>query len=95
MVSPIINCNLAQTIFENKSPENRIIEFINRYVQCLDEISEVVKPELLPIIEELRHIAPHDLDRPEGYLESESHARGYVWSMFIMRVRKYTTSGKV
>lgn len=28
------------------------IEFISRYESYLDEISEVVKPELLPIIEE-------------------------------------------
>ena len=32
------------------------IEFINRYELYLDEISEVVKPELLAIIDELNRI---------------------------------------
>ena len=69
------------------------IEFINLYESYLDEITEVVKPELLPIIEELRQIDPHDLVRPETYFESENPARGYVWSMFISRVRKYSKEG--
>jgi len=66
------------------------IEFINRYESNLDEISEVVKPELIPIIDELRQIDPHDLVRPEAYFESESHGKGFVWNMFIKRVRKYS-----
>lgn len=41
------------------------IELINRYESNLDEISEVIKPELLPIIDELRQIDPHDLVRPD------------------------------
>ena len=45
------------------------IEFINRYESYLDEISEVVKPELLPIIEELRKIDLHDLVRPDWISE--------------------------
>ena len=65
------------------------IEFINRYESYLNEISEVVKPELLPIIDELRQIDPHDLVRPDTFFESESHGKGFVWSMFIKRARKY------
>ena len=64
------------------------IEFINRYELYLDEISEVVRPELLPIIEELKQIDPHDLVRPDTFFESENSARGYIWSMFIKRARK-------
>ena len=41
------------------------VEFINRY-----EIWEVVKPELIPILEELKQIDPHDLVRPEWYNQS-------------------------
>ncbi len=59
--------------------------FINRYHKYLEEIALVVKPELLPTIAELKGIDPHDLIRPECYFESESHARGYVWSMFIRK----------
>jgi hypothetical protein len=64
------------------------IEFINQYESYLDEITEVVKPELLPIINELRHIDPHDLVRPETYFASESQGKGLVWNMFIRGVRK-------
>lgn len=65
------------------------IEFINRYESYLDEISEVVKPLLLPIIEELRQIDPHDLVIHDKFFESESHGKGLVWNMFIKGVRKY------
>ena len=64
------------------------IAFINRYELYLDEISEVIKPELLPIIDELRKIDPHDLVRPDTFFESENSARGYIWSMLIKRARK-------
>jgi len=64
------------------------IEFINRYELYLDEISEVVKPELIPIIDELRQIDPHDLVRPDTFFMSESQGTGFVWNMFIKRVRK-------
>jgi hypothetical protein len=65
------------------------IEFINRYESYLDEINVVVKPELHPIIDELRRLDPHDLVKPETYFDSENSARGFVWSMFMKRARKY------
>ncbi len=55
----------------------------------LDEISSVTKPELLPIIDELKEIDPHDLVQPETWFHSESEAKGFVWKMFIKRVKKY------
>jgi hypothetical protein len=61
------------------------IVFINRYQQFLNEIELVVKFELLPILESMKKIDPHDLVKPEGYFESENHARGFVWSMFIKK----------
>ena len=64
------------------------IEFINRYESYLDEISEVIKPELLPLIEELRQIDPHDLVRPDTFFVSEGQGKGFVWNMFIKKVRK-------
>lgn len=64
------------------------IGFINRYEQYLDEISEVIKPELLPIIGELKGIDPHDLVQPDTFFASESQGKGFVWNMFIRRVRK-------
>ena len=64
------------------------IVFVRNYVSYLEEISQVVKPELLPIIYELMELDPHDLVRPDTYFDSENSARGYVWSMFIKRVNK-------
>jgi hypothetical protein len=64
------------------------IEFINKYESFLDEISEVVRPELLSIINELKEIDPHDLVRPDTFFMSESQGKGFVWNMFIKWVRK-------
>ena len=64
------------------------IEFINKYESYLEEISNVVKPELLPIIDQLKNIDPHDLITPETYLIDGSHARGYVWRLFLQRVKE-------
>lgn len=64
------------------------IEFINKYESFLDEISEVVRPELIPIIDELKEIDPHDLVRPDTFFMSESQGKGFVWNMFIKRARK-------
>lgn len=65
------------------------IVFVKNYMDYLDEISSVTKPELLPIIDELKEIDPHDLVQPETWFHSESEAKGFVWKMFIKRVKKY------
>ena len=65
------------------------IEFVNNYHQYLDEISQVIKPELQPILNKLKEIDPHDLVQPETWFHSESEVKGFVWKMFIKRVRKY------
>lgn len=65
------------------------IAFVKNYMDYLDEISQVIKPELQPVLDELRQIDPHDLVQPETWFHSESEAKGFVWKMFIKRVRKY------
>ena len=69
------------------------IVFVRNYLNYLDEIGEVIKPELQPILNELRELDPHDLVRPDSYFDSENSARGYVWSMFIKRVNKAKLNG--
>ena len=64
------------------------IEFINKYESYLDEISLVIKSSLLPILDELCLIDPHDLVRPDTFFIGESQAKGIVWEMFIKRVGK-------
>lgn len=66
------------------------IKFVANYENFLEEIKSVIKPELLPIINELKSIDPHDLVIPEAWFQSENDARGYVWSMFLIRARKYS-----
>lgn len=63
------------------------IEFVVRYEDYLDEIKQVIKPELLPLIEELKEEDPYDLVRPDTYFLTENHARGFVWSMFMRRAK--------
>ena len=64
------------------------IEFVMNYETYLNEIEQVVKPEYAPIIERLRANDPHDILRPESWFQSESAARGYVWTMFLRECKK-------
>lgn len=64
------------------------IEFVMNYEKYLNEIAQVVMPEYLPALERLRSNDPHDLVRPESYFMAESHARGYVWSLFLKESKK-------
>ena len=65
------------------------IEFIINYGSYLDEIQSVIKPELYHIIDQLREINPHNLVRPETWVQDEDYAKGYVWSMFVKRSSAY------
>lgn len=64
------------------------IEFITKYESFLDEIRAVIKPELLPIIDQLKSIDPHDLITPGTFLIDGTHARGYVWRLFLRGVKE-------
>jgi L-fucose mutarotase/ribose pyranase (RbsD/FucU family) len=65
------------------------IEFIQKWPDYLNEIRAVIKPELIPILEEVANTDPHDLVRPDSWFPSESVARGYVWSMFVRSKTKF------
>ena len=64
------------------------IEFVVNYDNYVTEIEQVVKSEYAPAIERLRATDPHDLVRPEAWFQTESAARGYVWSLFLREKRK-------
>lgn len=68
------------------------IEFISKYERYLEEIQLVVKPELLPLIDELREVDPHDLVSPDTFFFNEIHARGYIWSLFIQKTNRISNS---
>ena len=63
-------------------------EFVICYEKFLQEIEVVLKPELLPILEELKKTDPHDLVTPETWFVSTNHARGFVWSLFISKCKQ-------
>ena len=63
------------------------IKFVANYENFLDEIKSVIKPELLQIIDELKSIDPHDLVTPDSWFQNENDARGFVWGMFMKKVR--------
>ena len=59
------------------------IEFVIRYPDYISQLEAVVKPELLPAIERLRALDPHDIVRPEHYFNSEAEAVGVVLRVFL------------
>jgi hypothetical protein len=63
------------------------IKFVANFDLYLDEIRDVIRPELYSFIDELKTIDPHDLVRPDSWFQNESDARGFVWSMFIRRIK--------
>jgi hypothetical protein len=70
------------------------IEFVINYEEYINEISNVIKPELIPIINELREKDPHDFVSPETYFISEYQAKGYVWALFMKQLGKHQTEHK-
>ena len=70
------------------------IEFIQNYPYYLEEVRTVVKPDLIPIIDELSELDPHDFVRPDSWFPSESSAKGYVWTLFMKRVKKMNETTK-
>ena len=63
------------------------IQFVQNYQFYLDEIKSVIRPDLFPIIDELKSIDAHDLLTPESWFPNESAAMGYVWSLFFKRLK--------
>jgi len=70
------------------------IEFVNRYHDYLDEIRSVIRPELVPQLDELESIDPHDLVSPESWFPDSNSARGYIWAIFVTRAKKVQGFGK-
>lgn len=64
------------------------IKFVANFDSYLDEIRDVIRPELYSIIDELKSVDPHDSVRPDSWFQNESDARGFVWSMFLRRAKK-------
>lgn len=63
-------------------------EFVINYQKFLQEIENSIKPELLPVFEKLKQLDPTDLIGPDNFFVSRTHARGFVWSLFLLELRK-------
>ena len=63
------------------------IEFVQNYDKYLSEIEEVIKPELLPTLEKMKVIDPHDLITPEAWFINDNNARGFVWGLFLIKCK--------
>jgi hypothetical protein len=74
--------------YKNKINNMDAIKFVVNYENYLNEIKEVVKPEYTSAIERLRATDPYDLIRPDAWFQSESEARGYVWTMFLKELNE-------
>ena len=61
------------------------LEFIRNYPDYISELEQVIKPELFPVLEELKTTDAHELISPDVWFVSETQARGYVWSLFIRK----------
>ena len=62
-------------------------EFVNKYESYLEEISMVIMPELESVVKKLREIDSHDLIKPDSWFLNECEAKGFVWTLFIKRVK--------
>lgn len=63
------------------------IEFIVKYPTYIEEVKNVIRPELEQIRQELSETDPHDLISPETYFMNENQARGFIWSLFLKKVK--------
>jgi hypothetical protein len=64
------------------------IEFINRYPDYISQLEKVVRPEFEPVIKELKALDPHNIIRPEHYLNSDAEAIGVVFKLFLKKIIK-------
>ena len=63
------------------------IQFIEQYPSLVKQIQEVIRPELFPIIDYLLEMESHDLVTPETWFPNENSAYGFVWRLFMDKVK--------
>ncbi len=64
------------------------LEFIQNYPRYISELEQIIKPELICVLEELKNTDPHDLVSPDTWFVSSNQARGYVWSLFFKKCKE-------
>jgi hypothetical protein len=64
------------------------IEFINRYPIYIARIEKIAKPEFKEALTRLQDFDPHDIVKPEHYLNSEAEAIGVVLQLFFRKIKE-------
>jgi hypothetical protein len=68
------------------------IQFVMSYIEILEELDQVIRPELYPAIRSLYVIDPHDLITPETWFPSRDAAVGFVWRLLAKRAKEITSA---
>ena len=63
------------------------MDFVWNYHDYLDEIRTIIKPEFLPILDELE-IDPHELVSPDSYFLNEDHMKGVILGIILNRIKE-------
>ena len=63
------------------------MDFVWKYQDYIDEIRQIIKPEYLPILDELE-IDPHELVSPDSYFLNEDHMKGVMLGIILNRIKK-------
>jgi len=79
--------NGASPVLNKKIMDMDALDFVSNYHEYLNEIREVIRPGLEPILEELDDTDPHDLVRPDSIFLNETAMRGLVWSLFLHKAK--------
>ncbi|MDD3321200.1 MAG: hypothetical protein PHS59_07135 [Paludibacter sp.] len=61
------------------------IEFVNEYQNFLYEIESIIKPELLPALQELKETDAEDIISADSWFLNENQARGFVLKLFLKK----------
>ena len=64
------------------------IQFVMSYIEILEELDQVIKPEFYPAIRSLYVIDPNDLITPETWFPSRDAAVGFVWRILAKRAKE-------
>ena len=63
------------------------IEFVTQYPILINELRLITNPKWDSVLDEMESLDPHDLITPDSWFPNELMARGYVYSLFLQKVR--------
>jgi hypothetical protein len=63
------------------------IEFVTQYPNLINELRLITNPKWDSVLDEMESLDPHDLITPDSWFPNELMVRGYVYSLFLQKVR--------